>query len=153
MRDRDIRAVDSLDADELVKLYDAVGWTLYTGDPAALRRAIEQSSYVAVIRGDGGLVGLVRGMSDDVSILYIQDLLVHPDRQGEGLGRALLDHIVDRYAHVRQKVLLTDDEQRQHHLYVSEGFADVAGIDRLHAFARFDDVVGDDHGTSHGEKA
>jgi GNAT superfamily N-acetyltransferase len=149
----DVQPVVSVDTDELVELYDAVGWTVYTRDPAALHRAIEQSSYVAVMRGDRGLIGLVRGLSDDVSILYVQDQLVHPDRQGEGLGMALLDHILGRYAHVRQKVLLTDDEPRQHRLYESQGFADVTGIDRIHAFARFDSVLGDDRDTLHERHA
>lgn len=129
----------SVGADELAALYAAVGWQAYARDPAQLLRAIEQSTYVAVIRHDDGLLGLVRAMSDDVSILYVQDLLVHPNRQGQGFGRQLLRHVLDRFSHVRQKVLLTDDEARQHRLYASEGFADVSGIDRLHAFARFDD--------------
>ena len=46
--------------------------------------------------------------------------------------------IVDRFAHVRQKVLLTDDEDRQHRLYRSVGYEDVTEIDKLHAFVRFD---------------
>ena len=131
----------SLEADELGALYAAVGWQIYARDPGRLLAAIDQSTYVGVIRKDGDLVGLVRVMSDDVSILYVQDLLVHPDIQGEGLGRLLLRHVIDRFAHVRQKVLLTDDEDRQHRLYASEGFADVSSIDRLHAFARFDDEL------------
>ena len=129
----------SIGSEELAALYASVGWQVYSHDPERLLAAIEQSTYVVVIREDDALVGLVRVMSDDVSILYVQDLLVRPDRQGEGIGRLLLRHVLDRFSHVRRKVLLTDDEERQHRLYASEGFSDVRGIERLHAFARFED--------------
>lgn len=138
MRDFAVVAVDAVEKSELADLYESVGWTVYTRDLDRLERAVSQSTYVGVIRHDGRLVGLVRGMSDDESILYVQDILVHPDHQGTGLGRALLDNIVERFDHVRQKVLLTDDEPRQHRLYASAGFRDAAQIDGLTAFARFD---------------
>ncbi len=138
MADLRIEVVATVPAAELVDLYDAVGWTIYTARPERLAEAVAQSGHVAVVRDGGRLVGLVRGISDDVSVFYLQDLLVHPSWQGRGLGTALLKHIVERYAHVRQKVLLTDDEHRQHALYRSAGFDDVQEVSRLHAFVRFD---------------
>ncbi len=124
--------------DELVELYAAVGWAVYTKDPEGLSRAVANSTYVACLRDDHRLVGIVRGLSDDASVFYLQDIIVHPDYQGKGHGKELLEHILDRFAHVRQKVLLTDDEVRQHRLYSSVGYRDVAEVDSLHAFVRFD---------------
>lgn len=85
-------------------------------------------------------MGLARGLSDDVSILYLQDILIHPDWQGQGLGKQLLSHCLERFAHVRQKVLLTDDEERQQRLYESLGFRNVSQIagGSLSAYARFE---------------
>ncbi|MEN8235481.1 MAG: GNAT family N-acetyltransferase [Actinomycetota bacterium] len=125
--------------EELVEFYDAVGWSAYTKDPEGLAEAVANSTYVAMLRDGERLIGLVRGLSDDVSVLYLQDIIVHPDYQGQGHGRRLIEHIVERFAHVRQKVLMTDDEERQHRLYESLGYRDVAEIDKLHAFARFDE--------------
>lgn len=111
---------------ELVGLYESVGWTTYVGDPTALVRAVEQSSYVVSSRGAmGELVGLARAISDDVSVCYLQDILVSPDRQRAGLGRALVERVLQRYVHVRQKVLLTDDEPGQRAFYESIGFIEV----------------------------
>jgi GNAT superfamily N-acetyltransferase len=134
-----VEVVEAVPAGDLVDLYTSVGWSSYSEDPERLAAAIAGSSFVAIVRYGDQLVGLVRGVSDNVSILYVQDLLVDPVHQGKGIGRLLLSSIVHRYAHVRQKVLLTDDEDRQHRLYSSFGFHDVVDVDRLHAFVRIDD--------------
>lgn len=129
------------DVDELVALYDSVGWSVYTGDPDSLVRALRNSTFVVVARDDDRLVGLARVLSDDVSILYVQDVLVDPVHQRRGVGRQLLERCLDRFAHVRQRVLLTDDEVHQHRLYESVGFHDVVQLHDigLHAFV---DIVG-----------
>ena len=123
---------------DLVGLYDAVGWTGYTRDPEALARAIAGSSHVVTaMRGDQ-LVGLARCVSDDVSIAYIQDIIVAPTCQRMGLGRALVLDCLERYAHVRQLVLLTDDRPEQLAFYASLGFSNTRElvVTRLNAFVR-----------------
>ena len=112
-----------LEPGALVGLYTSVGWSAYASDPDSLVRAIKQSSYVASATDSAAnLVGLVRAISDDVSICYIQDLLVHPAHQRAGVGRALVDRVLKRYAHVRQTVLITDDEPGQRAFYESIDF-------------------------------
>ena len=141
VRSMEYRRGDRPALDELVALYDSVGWSAYTDDPGSLATAVENSTFLATARADGLLVGLVRAMSDDVSIVYVQDVLVHPAHQRGGVGRRLLDDCLDRFSHVRQRVLLTDDEPRQHRLYRSVGLHDVARLrsPALHAFV---DIVG-----------
>jgi GNAT superfamily N-acetyltransferase len=94
--------------EEAVALYDAVGWTAYTRDPASLSRAIAASHLVVTARDGAELVGLARTISDGVSICYLQDLLVRPDRQRAGIGRALIERVLEHYSAVRQFVLMTD---------------------------------------------
>lgn len=108
---------------ELLTLYASVGWTAYTHDPEALERAIRQSGFVWTAREEGSPpVRLVRGVTDDVSILFVQDILVHPDAQRRGIGRALMGAVLERYAQVRQMALLTDDGPEQLAFYRSLGF-------------------------------
>ena len=78
-------------------------------------------------------------MSDDVSIAYIQDILVKPEFQRSGIGRALMEAVLARFASVRQVGLLTDDEARQHAFYESMGFRNITTFDdpALHAFVVF----------------
>lgn len=125
-----------LAADEVIALYDAVGWSAYTKRPDTLLSAIAGSTAVVVARDGGALVGLARIVSDGASICYLQDLLVHPDQQRSGVGRELVRRILEPYGHVRQKVVLTDDDPGQRSFYESLGFELVA--DPLRAFVRFD---------------
>ena len=125
-----------LAAHEVIALYDAVGWSAYTKRPDTLLSAIAGSTAVVVARDGGALVGLARIVSDGASICYLQDLLVHPDHQRSGVGRELVRRILEPYGHVRQKVLLTDDDPGQRSFYESLGFELVA--DPLRAFVRLD---------------
>jgi GNAT superfamily N-acetyltransferase len=132
---------DRPEKDELAALYDAVGWTAYTRDPESLMTAIANSTFVVTARDErGSLIGLARGLSDDVSVFYLQDILVRPERQRQGVGRSLLHACLQRFAHVRQKILLTDDDPGQLAFYESFGYR-VAGGDadpHLAAFVRLD---------------
>lgn len=129
----EIETVGSVERDELISLYGSVGWTAYTDDPDALVRAVAASTFVVTARHDGELIGLARGLSDDVSIFYLQDLLVRPEWQRHGVGRALLLECLERFGHVRQKVLITDDEERQHRFYEAVGYREGGSLG-LHAF-------------------
>ncbi|MFJ4219913.1 GNAT family N-acetyltransferase [Curtobacterium luteum] len=114
--------------DELVDLYRAVGWSAYTRDPDLLVAAVAGSHGVVTAREDGVLVGLARTVSDGATIVYVQDVLVHPDHQRTGVGRALLGEVLRRYAHVRQTVLLTDAEPGQRAFYESLGFVETHDV-------------------------
>lgn len=129
----------TLEQREVVSLYEAVGWSAYTRDPATLLAALQGSSYVVAARVEGVLVGVARVVSDGVTICYLQDVLVHPDHQRTGLGRALVQAVLAPYASVRQTVLLTDDEPAQRAFYESLGFREVRDVTEaaLRAFVRF----------------
>lgn len=59
--------------DQLVDLYNSVGWLAYTSDEQRpkLLEAISNSTYVVTAWIDEMLVGLARCISDDVSICYL----------------------------------------------------------------------------------
>lgn len=129
-----------LDMGEVVSLYREVGWTAYADDVVTLKAALAGSSCVVAARRDGRLVGLARVISDGATICYLQDVLVHPDAQRAGVGRALVLAAMEPYDSVRQKVLLTDDEPRQRTFYESLGYRETRdhGAGSLRAFVRFD---------------
>jgi GNAT superfamily N-acetyltransferase len=106
-----IAAETSFDEAEIFKLYDSVGWRVWTRDIAKVCRALAGSHLVVTARdGDGRLLGLARTVSDDEVICYVQELLVDKEFHGQGVGRRLLEHLKERYAHCRYFVLTTDHE-------------------------------------------
>lgn len=111
--------------EELLDLYDAVGWTAYTRHPDVLVAALAGSTTVLAARRAGRLVGLARAVSDEATICYVQDILVHPDEHRGGVGRLLLQGILDRHAEVRQRVLVTDAEPGQRAFYEALGFTEL----------------------------
>ncbi len=94
---------------------------------------------IGLTRGVGvGRRDLV-GLYDAVGwTVYIQDIIVAPTCQRMGLGRALVLDCLERYAHVRQLVLLTDDRPEQLAFYASLGFSNTRElvVTRLNAFVR-----------------
>ncbi|WP_238348213.1 GNAT family N-acetyltransferase [Ornithinimicrobium pratense] len=134
-----ITADDRPSREELIGLYDAVGWTTYTTDPEVLEAAVDGSTHVVTARYSEDLLGLARVISDGATIAYLQDVLVRPELQREGVGKALVDAAMAPFAHVRQQVLLTDDEPGQRAFYESLGYAEIRdhGEGRLRAFVRF----------------
>jgi len=105
----------------------------------AVRRKPNSSIVVTARDDDGTLIGLARGLSDDASIFYLQDILVRPEHQRHDIGRGLLCACLDRYQHVRQKVLLTDDDDHQRRFYESFGYRTPADLDApINAFVRLD---------------
>ena len=126
--------------DKLVSLYESVGWTAYTSDPKLLSRAVRSSLFVVTAWSeDGKLVGLARAISDDATICYVQDILVRPDFQDAGVGRTLFASITARFSHVRQTVLITDDEPRQRAFYESLGLTEGSDFrpEPVRVFAQF----------------
>ena len=68
------------------------------------------------------LVGLIRAVGDGETFLFIQDLLVLPSYQRQGIGRQLVNALVDQFPQVRQRVLLTDDQPQTRAFYENIGF-------------------------------
>lgn len=138
--DISIQTGDIPSVEELIDLYAAVGWSAYTQKPELLYQALVGSSLVATARADEDLLGLARVVTDGASICYLQDVLVRPELQREGVGRALVEAVLEPYAHIRQKVLLTDDEERQRLFYERLGYQEIRdwGEGRLRAYVRFD---------------
>lgn len=127
-----------LGRDEVLALYDSVGWTAYTDVPDTLLRALAGSHRIAVARADGNLVGLARSVSDGATLVYLQDILVHPDHHRSGYGRELVGTLLAEYAGIRQQVLITDAEPGQRAFYEALGFTEAHDMERgTRAFLRF----------------
>ncbi|MEZ4887519.1 MAG: GNAT family N-acetyltransferase [Chitinophagales bacterium] len=106
----------------LLKLYNDAGWTAYTQNPEQLENAIKNSLYVLIAKEKDELVGLIRVIGDGFTIAYIQDILVLKAYKRRGIGTLLMKQMLENFSHIRQKVLLTDDNKETRGFYESLGF-------------------------------
>ena len=110
---------------EILALYRSVDWSVYYENPEMLHKAYAGSLCILGAYEDDQLVGLIRAVGDGYSVLFIQDLLVHPDYQRQGIGSALIREMLRRYAHVYQIQLTTDNTEKTKAFYRSQGFCSV----------------------------
>ena len=115
--------------EEVMPLYEAVGWTNYTQKPEMLEAAYKNSLHVlAALNDEGKLVGILRAVGDGASILFIQDILVYPAYQHQGIGTKLLQQTLEKYKNVYQIQLATDDSTKTVSFYESNGFTSLTSL-------------------------
>lgn len=124
----EIREYTQYDEADVLRLYTAVGWTAYTDDPEALRKGFANSLLTLVACQDGELIGICRAVGDGETIVFVQDLLVLPAYQRQGVGSALLRAVLARYAHVRQIELAADDTVQTAAFYRAAGFRELSEL-------------------------
>ena len=124
----EIREYKIFNEAEILRLYRSVGWTAYTDHLEVLQKGFEKSMLtLAAYEGDQ-LLGIIRAVGDGHTIVFVQDILVFPEHQRKGIGAALLQAILDRYSHVRQIVLATDNTPKTIAFYKSMGFRELSEI-------------------------
>jgi GNAT superfamily N-acetyltransferase len=111
-----------INIEQLEKLYNDVQWYAYTKDLIVLQQAISQSLDVISAWDKEELVGLIRVVGDGLTIIYIQDILVLNAYQNKGIATQLMQQILNKYGHVRQKVLLTEEAPDVRHFYEKNEF-------------------------------
>ncbi|MFR4013784.1 MAG: GNAT family N-acetyltransferase [Oscillospiraceae bacterium] len=124
----EIRAYTEYNEAEILGLYASVGWTAYTDDPAALRNGFANSLLTLAAYEEAALAGLIRVVGDGHTIVFVQDILVRPQFQRRGIGSALLQAVLNRYAGVRQIELFTDDTPETAAFYRSMGFRELTEL-------------------------
>jgi GNAT superfamily N-acetyltransferase len=92
-------------------------------DPAKVESMFAEATFVLSAWQADRLVGVARVLSDRVLFSYLCDLAVEPDVQGVGIGRALVDAILERCAGTE---LMLRDSEISTPFYERMGFTRVA---------------------------
>ncbi len=124
----EIKKIEAYDEAAILALYASVGWTAYTDDPGALKKGFENSLLILGAYEKGKLLGLIRVVGDGHTIVLIQDILVFPEYQRQGIGSKLLQAVLEEYAHVRQVQLATDNTPKTVAFYRSMGLREYSEI-------------------------
>lgn len=124
----EIREYSTYRENEIRDLYQAVGWTAYTEDLQSLARGYRHSLLVLAAYEHDELLGIVRVVGDGCTVVFVQDLLVFPEKQRKGVGTALMTAVLDRFPHVRQIELTADNTPEAIAFYNSLGFSEFSKI-------------------------
>jgi ribosomal protein S18 acetylase RimI-like enzyme len=93
----------SIDWTELSRLYRIA--PLGDKKPDDLKLAFANSRYKCFVREGDALVGAGRAVADGVDCSYLCDVAVHPDFQGQGLGKAIITKLTEMSAEHRKIIL------------------------------------------------
>jgi GNAT superfamily N-acetyltransferase len=78
--------------EEYNALRRVAGWNTY--DVAAARRGLAASLFTVCVRDDGELIAFGRVVGDGAMTFYIQDVIVAPERRGEGHARMVMERVM-----------------------------------------------------------
>ena len=117
-----IRNQQSVDLDDVLHLYQAVGWTNYTNQPQMLAQTLTHSLAIYLARDGEKIVGLVRLIGDGFSSVFVQDLIVLPSYQRQGIGSTLMKQALADYKDAYQVQLATEESEKTLGFYRSLGF-------------------------------
>lgn len=98
-----IYTLESVDWEELSNLYLAA--PLGQKEPADLKVSFSNSMFRCFVYDSGRLVAVGRALADGRDCSYICDVAVHPGYQGLGLGKAVVNKLVD-FSKDHKKIIL-----------------------------------------------
>lgn len=103
----DVSLSDQLEESEVIGLYRANGWSS-AEKPQQLMAALRNSHALVTARIKGELVGLGNAISDGHLVVYFPHMLVQPALQGKGVGRRMMQAMLERYGGFHQIMLTAD---------------------------------------------
>ncbi len=117
-----IRKQEIVKLEDVLHLYQAVGWTNYTNQPQMLKQALSQSLVIYLALDGDAVVGLIRLVGDGFSSVLVQDLIVLPSYQRQGIGRSLMKEALEDYKDAYQVQLVTEQTEKNLGFYRFMGF-------------------------------
>ena len=124
-----IKKQEIVKLEDVLHLYQAVGWTNYTDQSEMLEQALSHSLAIYVALDGDTVVGLVRLVGDGFSSVLIQDLIVLPIYQRQGIGSNLMKEALIDYKDAYQIQLVTDQTEKNLGFYRSLGFETLSTYD------------------------
>ena len=124
-----IKKQEIVKLENVLHLYQAVGWTNYTNQPQMLEQALSHSLAIYVALDGDAVVGLIRLVGDGFSSVFVQDLIVLPTYQRQGIGSNLMKEALADYNDAYQVQLATEQTEKNLEFYRSLGFETLSTYD------------------------
>ena len=87
--------------EEFNLLYDDVGWGAY--DEKITQKALDNTFYSVSVYDDNKIVGYGRIIGDTICFLYIQDIMVKPEYQGNKIGTMIMNKLLEKINEIKQE--------------------------------------------------
>ena len=124
-----IKKQEIVKLEDVLHLYQAVGWTNYTHQPEMLEQALSHSLVIYLALDGDAVVGLIRLVGDGFSSVFVQDLIVLPSYQRQGIGSSLMKEALKDYKDAYQVQLVTEETERTLEFYRFMGFETLSTYD------------------------
>ena len=124
-----IKKQEIVKLEDVLHLYQAVGWTNYTHQPQMLEQALSHSLVIYLALDGDAVVGLIRLVGDGFSSVFVQDLIVLPSYQRQGIGSSLMKEALKDYKDAYQVQLVTEETERTLEFYRFMGFEALSTYD------------------------
>ena len=124
-----IKKQEIVKLEDVLHLYQDVGWTNYTHQPEMLEQALSHSLAIYVALDGDAVVGLIRLVGDGFSSVLVQDLIVLPSYQRQEIGSALMKQALADYKAAYQVQLVTEETEKTLGFYRSLGFETLSTYD------------------------
>lgn len=116
---------NDISVEEYLYLRAKVGWRVLHETQA--QHAIDRSLYfVKAVNEKKEVIGMGRIVGDGAVICYIQDLVVIPEAQGEGIGSMIIEHLIQYADSLREEdttmMLCLMCAKGREPFYISHGF-------------------------------
>ena len=121
---------------DIMSIYEANKWSS-ADKPDELFQALLNSHSFVTAWEDDKLVGLGNALSDGYLVVYYPHLIVHPDYQGRGVGKLIIERLQEKYGHLHQQILVADEE--------AAGFYEKCGFKKAGATQSMWIYQGSDH--------
>lgn len=105
--DIEIKETKEISKEKIIELYQANKWSSAEKPDLLYKALMNSDSLITAWDGDR-LVGLGNAISDGYLVVYYPHLLVHPDYQGKGIGRIIVDRFQKKYGNFHQQMLTAD---------------------------------------------
>ena len=124
-----IKKQEIVKLEDVLHLYQAVGWTNYTNQPQMLEQALSHSLVIYLALDGDAVVGLIRLVGDGFSSVLVQDLIVLPNYQRQGIGSSLMKEALGNFKEAYQVQLATEQTEKNVGFYRSMGFETLSTYD------------------------
>lgn len=99
----------NVDLEQIIHLYSANKWSA-AEKPDMLHNALINSHSLVTAWDGNKLVGLGNAISDGYLVVYYPHLLVLPDYQGQGIGKVIMDKMLEKYNGFHMQMLTADSD-------------------------------------------